>query len=261
MAFTDRSGTFTWNNFSRLWEELQNPNGELRLALRNTLLTFAISICQFPFQVLVSYFLYKKIPGHKVYRVLFFLPGMIIGVASTMILERLLGVNGFIAKGVQEALNLEYAPELLADERFANITVLLHMVWIRFAGALIIWGGTFARIPPEVLEAGRIDGVNWWQEFTKITVPLIWPTVALQMILQICGIFSASGSVFLLTKGQFGTMTLSCWMYLQVYGVSAGYSNSLNYMAAVGVVMSVIAVILSRVVRNMTDKAFSNVEF
>lgn len=263
MAFTNKEGAISLDNFVRFWNELNNPVSDIRIAIKNTFLTFAIIFVSYPFKVLVSYFIYKKVPGAGIYRILFFLPSIIFGVALAMIFQQIISVNGFIAKCVQDWLNLEQPPELLADSRFANTVVLLHMVWLAFPGDLIIWGGTFSRIPTDVLEAGKIDGVNWWQEFTKITVPMVWPTVALQMVLMFCGIFGASGQVFLLTKGQYGTMTLSAWMYLQLLeGSGSQYSSNVyNYMSAVGLVLTVIAILLSLGIRRWTDRAFEEVEF
>lgn len=263
MAFTDKNGTFGFDNFIRFYNEFKVPSSQIRIAFRNTLLTFVILILSYPFKVLVSFFIYKKVPFAGIYRILFFLPSIIFGVAVAMIFNRMVGPNGAIAQWVQEVFHLEYTPELLADSRYANITVLLHMLWLGFPGDLIIWGGTFARIPEEILEAGRIDGVSWWTEFTKIVVPMVWPTVSLQMVLMICGIFGSSGAVFLLTGGEYNTITLSCWMYLQVLNVAGtpNTSNAFNYLSAVGFVITVVAVILSLLVRKLADSFFEEVEF
>jgi ABC-type sugar transport system permease subunit len=263
MAFTNKDGVLSFDNFMRIWEELNNPVSDIRIAFQNTFLTFAIILVSFPFKVLVSYFIYKKIPLAGVYRILFFLPSIIFSVALAMIFQRMIGVNGFIAKWVQDWLNLAQTPELLADSRYANTVVILHMLWLGFPGDLIIWGGTFTRIPNDVLESAQIDGVNWWKEFTMITIPMVWPTVALQMVLMFCGIFGASGAVFLLTKGMYGTMTISAWMYLQLYNLSGSpyNSNAYNYMSAVGLVITVIAIAISLSIRKWTDKAFEEVEF
>jgi ABC-type sugar transport system permease subunit len=58
-------------------------------------------------------------------------------------------------------------------------------------------------------------------------------------------------------------MTLSSWMYLQLYNQSGNVytSNVYNYLSAVGLVMTVIAVAISLVVRKITDKFFNDVEF
>lgn len=263
MAFTNSAGELSVDNFTRLFRELTTEGSTMLTALKNTVLTFLLLVAAYPFQVLVSYFIYKKIPGANVYRILFFLPSILFSVCVSMVFSRIVGVNGFIAKGVGEALELGYVPELLASERFANIVVLFHMLWLRFPGDLIILGGTFARIPDDVLEAGRIDGTNWWKEFTQIIVPMIWPTVALQIVLLFCGIFSASGQVFLLTRGEYGTMTLSAWMYITLLdGSGAGYrSNVYNYLSAVGLIMTIIAIGISLTVRRYTERRFSDVEF
>ena len=263
MAFTNKHGEFSFDNFVRLWLSLRDPASDLTIAFRNTFLSFAIMLIFYPIQVLVAYFIYKKVPGANLFRVLFFIPGMIFSVALSMIFSTMIGTRGFIAQGVQDLLNLSYTPELLADSKFANITVILHMIWLSIPGGLIIWGGTFARIPVETLESAALDGVNWWQEFTLITVPLVWPTLALQLVLSFCSIFSAGGAVFLLTKGMYGTMTLDAWMYLQLFK-SAGApdtSNVYNYMSAVGLVLTVFAITISLFIRHWTDKVFEDVEF
>lgn len=263
MAFTDKNGTLSFDNFTRFFKEFSLPTSTIRIAFRNTFLTFGIGLLTFPFKVLVSYFIYKKVPGHKVFRILFFIPTIVFSVAVSMVFTRLVSVDGVIAQWIGEALNLGYTPDLLGDSRFANITVLANLLWLSFPGDLIIWGGTFARIPEEVLESAKIDGASWWTEFTKITVPLVWPTVALQMVLTFSAVFSASGNVFLLTGGEYDTMTLNAWMYLELYNSSGNQytSNVYNYLSAVGLMLTVVAVTISLLVRKYTDKVFDDVEF
>lgn len=263
MAFMDKNGTISLDNFVRFFKEFSLPTSTIRIAFRNTFLTFGIGLLTFPFKVLVSYFIYKKVPGHKVFRILFFIPTIVFSVAVSMVFTRLVSVDGVIAQWIGKALNLGYTPDLLGDSRFANITVLANLLWLSFPGDLIIWGGTFARIPEEVLESAKIDGATWWTEFTRITVPLVWPTVALQMVLTFSAVFSASGNVFLLTGGEYDTMTLNAWMYLELYNSSGNQytSNVYNYLSAVGLMLTVVAVTISLLVRRFTDKVFNDVEF
>lgn len=263
LAFQDSQGHFTVDNFLRFWNEMRTPGTQFYTALKNTMITFLIGVARYPFQVLVSYFLYKKVPGSKVYRIMFFLPSMLFSVATALIYQQMLSPEGIIAQFVGKALRLDYVPELLADSATANYTIWGQMLWLGFAGDLIIWGGTFARIPDDVIESARLDGVTWWQEFTRIIVPLVWPTVALQMVLMLCGMFSASGSVWLLTKGDYGTHTISSWMYRQmVESTGAGYTPYVfNYLSAAGLTLSAIAIVISFVVRRWTNKVFDDVEF
>lgn len=263
MAFKNGQGAWSLDNFAKFFREFEKPTSEIRIAFKNTFITFVIGLVAFPFHVLVPFFIYKKIPFYKFYRIVFFFPSIIFSVAIAMVFTQLVGTEGAVAGFIQDVLKLDYVPELLADSRFANFTVWAHLLWITFPGDLIVWSGTFARIPEDVLEAGRIDGVNWWTEFTRIILPMVWPTFALQMVLLTCGIFSASGSVFLLTNGEYGTMTLTAWMYLTLYrgSGSAFTSNIYNYMSAVGLLLTTVAIILSVSIRKLTDKVFDEVEF
>lgn len=263
MAFTDSQGNLSSDNFIRFFNEFQQPTSHIHLAFKNTLITFGILFVSFPFKVLVSYFIYKKIPFAGFYRVIFFLPSIIFSVAIAMVFIQIVGPEGAIAQTIQKWMGLDYTPELLADTRFANYTVWAHLIWMTFPGDLIIWGGTFARIPEDVLESARLDGVTWWSEFTKIIVPMVWPTVALQMILLFCGIFGASGQVFLLTEGNYGTMTIGAWLYLTLYRNSGSMytSNVYNYLSAVGLVLTAVAITISLFVRRFTDRAFEEVEY
>lgn len=263
MAFKNGQGLWSFDNFLKFFKEFEKPTSEIRIAFRNTFITFAIGLVAFPFHVLVPFFIYKKVPFYKFFRIVFFFPSIIFSVAIAMVFSQMVGTEGAIAKIVQDIFNLDYVPELLADSQFANFTVWAHLLWLTFPGDLIVWSGTFARIPEDVLEAGRIDGVNWWKEFTRIILPMVWPTFALQMVLLGCGLFSATGSVFLLTSGEYGTMTISAWMYLTLYrGSGSSFtSNVYNYMSAVGLLLTAVAIILSLTIRKLTDKVFDEVEF
>lgn len=250
-------------NFVRLYKEVTDNGTYLNTAVRNTLITFSITLIMMPIQVCVAYFIYKKVPFYGFYRITFFLPGIIFSVAQSMIILRMLAPTGKIAEFVGLLMNLPNAPDLLADSRYANAVVLLHCIWIGFPGNLIIWGGTFARIPEDVLESGQIDGVTWWTELTKIIVPMVWPTVSLTIITTICALWGATGEVFLLTGGEYGTETLSSWMYkILVNNTSVMDStNVYNYLSAAGLVMTAIALVLSLIIRKYIDRAFEDVEY
>ena len=263
-AFFDIDGNLTLSNFSKIIVELQKDTTDLATAFKNTFLIFGITLACYPFKVLVSYFIYKKIPFAGFYRIVFFMPSIVFSVCTALVFQRVVGPTGALAKAVGEWLNLGYTPEFLADSQFANKVVILHMLWLGFPGDLIVWGGTFTRIPEELIESGRVDGVTWWQEFTKIIVPLVWPTISLQMVLMFAGIFSASGASFLLTGGEYGTETFSSWMYKFMINNTSGYAgnvNAFNFMAALGMVVTIITLAISLAVRKISDKMHNDIEF
>lgn len=56
-------------------------------------------------------------------------------------------------------------------------------------------------ISNEVYEAARIDGANWWQQFSKITLPLLKPAILLALILRTMIVLRIYDTVAILTAG------------------------------------------------------------
>jgi multiple sugar transport system permease protein len=116
---------------------------------------------------------------------------------------------------------------------FSTITL---VIW-RFAGfnMLILLTGLQA-IPAEVYEAARSDGANRWQIFTKITLPLLRPTLALMLILSITGSLLAFDQFFVFTNGGPDNSTVT--MVMVVYR-DAFFRFDLGGAAALSVVLLV----------------------
>ena len=272
--FVERGKTvWGFTNFVTLFQEISSDTGELRLALINTFKTFLVILIMFPVSFLVSVFIYRKIIGGNFFRVIFQLPGLLSGTVVASFYIMLCNNTGYgtstsavgaLSSLVQNLFHLDYAPSLLGEERWANAFVLINLIWLSFPGDMIIWGGTLSRIPDSVVESAKLDGANWWQETVKIIIPMVWPVVSLKLVLMTTGVFGASGNVFLLSnKGAYGTQTLSNWMYLKVYN-QGGYlknSNALNYLSAVGMVLTAITAVIVIIVNAITKKMDKEVQF
>ena len=249
-------------NFTMFFDELLHQSDGIQLAFVNTFKTFLINLIIFPWGIAVSYFLYKKIPLYKTFRVLFFLPSIINGIITVIVYKNFVSVEGPIAIMVQNMLGLSEPPDLLGDPRFANTFVWIHMLWLSFPGDMIIWGGAFARIPDGVIESARIDGASWFTELVRIILPMIWPTFALKAIMLISSVFGASGAVFLLTNGDYGTMTFSAWQYIQIRN-SSNNPNSVvyNYVSAIGIIVTLAAMVLVLFGKWLENKLFKDVDY
>lgn len=248
---------FVWfDNFKWVFEKIRegdvdNPIDDLRLAFINTFKTFGIKMIMFPISLFVSYFIYKKILFYKAFRVMFYLPSIVSGVVVSFFFTTFVSPQSFFPGFLEKLYNLDYPLyNPLVDSTFANKMVFLHMVWLTFPANLIIWGGTFSRIPESVIESSRLDGVNWVQEMFVIILPLVWPTFVLMVTLELANVFGASGAVFLLTGGEYGTQTVSNWMYLKIYRTTNPYSVDYIYqVAAMGLLLTVISCAIAFLVR------------
>ena len=117
---------------------------------------------------------------------------------------------------------------------------------------MLVLGGAFERIPSEVLEAAKLDGVSPVREIVSLIIPMIWPTISTILILYTTGLFNASGPVFLFgTLGEYETWTLSYWIFHKVlYGGSGQY----NSVAALGLIFTCIGVPIVMLIRWLLEK-------
>jgi ABC-type sugar transport system permease subunit len=256
---------FTWF-FSEFNEGALNPAkanaNNIVYALMNTLKTFGVNLIMFPIGFLTSYFIYKKVPGWWLYRVLFFLPMIIPAFVFTYAYQTMLMNGSPIVALLQDIHGWSYEPSILSEVEHANNAVLFFVIWQTIPGNLLLWSGSLSRVPDSVVESARLDGVNWVQEAIHIIIPVIWPTFAMQFLFLFIGLFGASGPVLLLTNGANGTQTLSNWLYQQILMAGGNEASvAFNRVSAVGILMTVVTLPICLGIRAIQGKFFKDVEY
>ena len=78
--------------------------------------------------------------------------------------------KAFVSPDMLRSLGFE-ALELLNRSDTATPTILVYSIWLGWAGNMLLLGGAMARIPVEVLESARLDGINTPREIVYIPPP------------------------------------------------------------------------------------------
>jgi multiple sugar transport system permease protein len=101
----------------------------------------------------------------------------------------------------------------LGSEPWALVVMIIADVWktAPFMALLILAG--LQVIPNEIYEAGKVDGATAWQRFTKLTLPLLMPAILVALIFRTLDALRIFDLPWVLTKGAFGTDTLSLISY------------------------------------------------
>jgi ABC-type sugar transport system permease subunit len=217
LAF-QRGGKFAGlENFKMLWDEVRADNSTILVAIKNTFIYFGAGLILFVWSIFLSYFFYKKILAYKFFRFVLYMPAIISPVVFVALFKNLTSVNGAIALIIKN-FNPDFRmPNLLARSETATWTMVVYVLWMGWTKNMLYLGGSLARIPLEVLESARLDGVGPWNELTKILVPLLLPTLSTLLLLDVVGILGSSGPILLFTKGDYNTTTISYWMFTLVY--------------------------------------------
>jgi raffinose/stachyose/melibiose transport system permease protein len=131
------------------------------------------------------------------YRTLIFMPTMlsvvIIGFSWQLILSPLWGIAKIFLKFF--GLGFLFRP-WLGEESTALLTISLISVW-QFVGIpmILIYTALLA-IPDELIDAATVDGLNQFQTFIFVKLPLIWPTIGLVSVLTFVNNFNAFDLIY-----------------------------------------------------------------
>ncbi|MGW7481569.1 carbohydrate ABC transporter permease [Nonomuraea muscovyensis] len=179
----------------------------------------------------------ERRPGVGFFRTAFFLPGAVGFAAAALLFYGMLNNDfGPIDPILRDLGVIDEPVKWIGTPNMALFSTIVLVLW-RFAGfnMLILLTGLQA-IPVEVYEAARSDGANRLQIFTKITLPLLRPTLALMLILSVTGSLLAFDQFFIFTNGGPDNSTVS--MVMVVYR-DAFFRFDLGGAAALSVVLLV----------------------
>lgn len=258
LAFQDfRTDAFTLDNFKMFWDKLTNPIGnEIGVALKNTLIYFGTSVViVMPLSFVIAYFLYKKIMGYRIFRIIFYLPAIISSIALVAAYKEMVAPYGIFSKIL--AFFGAKIPEggLLYSDKTATLMIVIYTIINGFTTNVLLFSGGMARVPQEVLESARLEGCSSFRELIEIIFPLIWPTFATQLIFTMTGLFTASGPIMLFDKNNsYSTITISYWIYREIYGAGLGGSGNYNLVSATGLVFTLVGFPIIMLARFLTDK-------
>lgn len=105
---------------------------------------------------------------------------------------------------------------------------------------MVIQLAAMRAIPIDLFEAASIDGASRWQQFTKITFPLIKHIIRIDAVLVITGSLKYFDLIFAMTKGgpSHASEVLATYMYYQGFR-----TMKFGYASAIGTVMLALCVL------------------
>ena len=211
--YTPDGKTYDFYNFEYLFKTISEPNSIFKESFFNTLKYWCFNfIIITPLCYLMGFFLYKNIWGYKAFRYIFFFPSIISSVIIAAFFKYMVGPHGQVQWLIEKIFGIKDVL-LLENGSTAFGTMLFYNFYTGLTGGLLMWLASFSRIPVEVVEAGKIDGLTTMKEFVHITVPITWPFMATMLMLQCTGILGAGGPALLLTGGAYGTYDLGYYEY------------------------------------------------
>jgi multiple sugar transport system permease protein len=148
----------------------------------------------------VALMLNRNLRGLGFLRTLYFLPSVTSFVAIALvwmwIYHPTFGAANFL-------LNLLGLPPLqwLNSTQTAMLSVIIFSVWLGLGYQMVIFLAGLQGIPEDLYDAARIDGTNNWNQFWRITLPLLKPTTFFILVTSLIGSFQVFTSIYVMTAG------------------------------------------------------------
>ncbi|MBQ8294835.1 MAG: sugar ABC transporter permease [Clostridia bacterium] len=185
MAFQRyENGKFIFNglqNFRDMWMEV--AHGSTLDAIKNSIIVyFCSSLLGLTLSLVFSFYIYKKMPFSKTFRVVLYLPSILSSMVTVTVFKQLVEI------GVKDIFSLQNG--LLSNPDTKMGTLIFFQLLMGFGTQILMYSGAMNGIDDSAVEAARLDGVNTFQEFFYITLPLIYPTIVTFLVVGMAGMFT-----------------------------------------------------------------------
>jgi len=107
--------------------------------------------------------------------------------------------------------------QLLIESPLNTLLLIIVMIWIQAGFAMTVLSAAIKAIPDDIVEAARLDGVNAWSMFRKITVPSVRPTIVVVLTTIGIGTLKVFDIVRTMTGGNFKTSVVANEFYSQTF--------------------------------------------
>ena len=185
----------------------------------------------------------RALPGRAIFRTALFMPVMLSFVAIGLLWSWIYNYDFGLLNGVLDALQLGWLKQDWLGNPFSALFALMAVdVWKWFGLHMVLFLAGLQNIPSELYEAARIDGATSWQSFRRITLPLLRPVTAFNIVLAASGAFNVFDVVYVMTQG--GPVDATNVAMTNIYREAFQFYH-FGYSAALSVVQLVLVTMIS----------------
>ncbi len=182
-----------------------------------------------PFQLilglLMAIALNQAIRGTELFRMIYFLPVVTAIVAGAIVFRLLLARNGPVNDALGwlgGTIGLDVRlPDLLGSARYSKWSVVLLTLWKNTGFTMVVYLAALQGVPPELVDAAKVDGAGAWQRLRNVTIPMISPSTFFLFVLQTIGAFQLFTEPFVMTRGGPAQSSMPVVQYI--------YQNAFQY--------------------------------
>ena len=155
-AFQDGMGDFTWVNFETVYKGFTEERVLWDSLVRSFTLWIVGEGIIFPITLITTYVLTKKLAGHYVFRVIYYIPSLMGSIIWTLLIKEMVGYSGPITKMLlslgADLPSRALRNGLLRHKDTAFVTLLMVRSVMGIVGNNAVLTGAYTRVPDELFE-------------------------------------------------------------------------------------------------------------
>lgn len=220
-----------------------------RLALLNTAqYVVLLVVIQLPIALTVAIWIdsLKKETSRQLALTAYFLPLITSITATSVIFVYLYNPANGLFNYIIRSLGLSALSFMKSPDTALNSVILMN-IWKGLGFPIVIFYAGLQTIPKEYYDAASIDGANLWQRFRYITLPLLKPTTALLLIIQIVETMKVFTPIYIMTgtgsNQPGGPLNSTLVWSLHIFNQAFRF-NRFGYSAALAELMFIFAFVL-----------------
>ena len=134
--------------------------------------------------VLLALAMNRKMPGAKVFRVLYYVPCITSVVAVTILFQKMFSTTGVINTLFGR---LDNPIQWLTDDVLVKVTVIIFCVWKGVGYSTLMYLAGLQSVSTDQIEAAKMDGADSKKIFFKITIPALYPITFYLLVTGVMG--------------------------------------------------------------------------
>jgi ABC-type sugar transport system permease subunit len=207
----------------------------------NLILLLAVPIMLI-ISILVAVVLYERVKGWRLYRSILFIPYILAVPVIGVVFSNMLQLNGIINATLRHFGLGGVALDWIGNPRMTLWSVMGVIVWREVGFGIVLFLARLLSINEELIDAGKVDGANWWQRLWYVIIPELRSVIefytVITVITMLAWVFSY---VYTISRGGPGTAT----QIMELYIFNFAFRNQLPGMAsAVAVILFLVTLIL-----------------
>ncbi|UKS30351.1 sugar ABC transporter permease [Paenibacillus sp. HWE-109] len=193
------------------------------------------------FGLLFAVLLNRKLTGIKLYRIFIFVPVITSWVAVSIVWRWLLNGQSGLINYLLSLIGVQ-GPVWLQDFGWAMPSIIAVSVWKDIGYVTVILLAGLQDISEDYYEAATIDGAGGFQQFFRVTLPLLTPSIFFVLVISLINGFQLFDQVLVMTGG--GPAGQTSTLVQQIYG-NAFQSYKMGFASAQSWILFVIIFVVT----------------